>query len=81
MFYVDPGTGPVATVIRWKAIGAPRGLKLSSTGVLAGILGSRVAMGTASVVIQATEIVTTVIGSKRSVTRMAVQASYALTVA
>ena len=76
---VDPSTSPYATTVKWKKVTLPKGLKLSSAGVLSGTPSSKLAAGPSSVTVQVTETVTTVSGKKVK-TKTTVQATIPLTI-
>jgi lysophospholipase L1-like esterase len=71
---------PFITTLKWAKVALPKGLRLSSTGVLSGTPNKRAAPGSTSVAVQVTEKVTTLNGSKRAKTRTTVQATIPLTV-
>ena len=79
-FDVDPGNGTVATVLHWKRISAPAGLKVSASGVLSGTPAKRLTAGPSSVTVQASEKVTSTVGTKRKITTTTVQATLPLTI-
>jgi hypothetical protein len=74
------GTSPYATTLKWHKITLPKGLKLSSTGVLSGIPSAKLAAGPSSVTVQVTETVTTLNGKMKVKTKTTVQASIPLTI-
>ena len=67
-------TSPYATTLKWKKVTLPKGLKLSSAGVLSGTPTAKLAAPT-SVTVQATETVTTLNGTKKVKTKTTVQAT------
>ena len=71
---------PFTTTLKWAKVSLPKGLKLSSGGVLSGTPNRRVAAGLTSVTVQVTEKVTTLNGSKRVKTRTTVQSTIPLNV-
>jgi hypothetical protein len=74
-------TSPYSTTLKWKKLTGPRGLRLSSTGVLSGTPTRRVQAGPSSVEVQVTETVTTLNSQNRPVTTKAtVQATIPLTI-
>jgi YVTN family beta-propeller protein len=58
---------PYTTTLKWRKVALPKGLKLSSTGVLSGTPAKRIAPGQSSVTVQVTETVTTVNARNRPV--------------
>ena len=68
------------TSFRWAKVTLPKGLTLSSTGILAGTPSTTLSAGLSSVTVKATETVTTVDGSTRVVTKTTVQATIHLTI-
>jgi YVTN family beta-propeller protein len=50
-------TSPFVTTLKWKAISLPKGLKLSSAGVLSGMPSKKLAAGPSSLSVQVTETV------------------------
>jgi hypothetical protein len=76
---VTTGQAPGAT-IKWKKLVLPKGLKLSSSGVLSGTLNKKLAVGPSSVTVQVTETVATLNGKKKVKTKTTVQATIPLTI-
>jgi hypothetical protein len=78
----DPGTStsPYTTTLKWKKITLPKGLKLSSAGVLSGTPSTKLAAGPSSITVQVTETVTTLNGTKKVKTKTTVQATIPLTI-
>jgi hypothetical protein len=76
----ETSTSPFATTLKWKKIALPRGLKLSSTGVLSGTPSAKLAAGPSSVTVQVTETVTTLNGKTKVKTKTMVQATIPLTI-
>jgi hypothetical protein len=74
----DGGT-PSAT-FKWKKVTAPRGLKLSSAGVLSGTPSKKLSAGPTSITVTATETVITVSGKKKTTTKTPIQATIPLTI-
>ena len=70
-----------ATTLRWSPFALPKGLTLSSAGVLAGTLSSNLLPGTTAVTVQVTETVTTLSGTRKVETKTTVQATTRLTIA
>ena len=68
------------TTLKWKKVSLPKGLKLSSAGVLSGTLNKSLVGGPSSVSLQVTETVTTLNGRQRAKTDSTVQATIPLTV-
>jgi len=58
-------TSPFTTTLKWKKVSLPKGLKLSSTGVLSGTLNKALTGGLSSVSVQVTESVTNVDGKQK----------------
>jgi lysophospholipase L1-like esterase len=71
---------PFTTTLKWARVTVPKGLKLSSTGVLSGTPSKRLTPGATSVTVQVTETVRTLNGTKRVKTRTTVQATIPLTI-
>jgi hypothetical protein len=73
----DPGTStkPYVTRLVWKALSLPKGLRLSSEGILSGRLESNLSPGTIKVNVQVTETVTTVSDHKKTVASTTVSAA------
>ena len=65
---------PYATVLKWGKVTLPKGLKLSSTGVLSGVVSAKQAVGPSSITVKVTETVTTLNGKKKVKTVTSVQA-------
>ncbi len=80
--YVGAGqsTNPYTTTVKWKRVILPKGLKLSSAGVLSGTPSSKLSAGQSSVTVQATETVTTLNGTKKVKTKTTAQAAIPLTI-
>ena len=77
---VGISTSPYNTTLKWKKVHLPKGLKLSSAGVLSGTPNKHLAAGPSSVTVQATETVTTLNGRKKVKTKTTVQATIPLTI-
>jgi len=73
-------THPYSTSVKWKKIALPKGLKLTSAGVLSGKPSTKLAPGTYSVVVQVTETVITLDGGKKVKTPMMAEATIPLTI-
>ncbi len=73
-------TSPYVTTLKWKKVTLPKGLKLSSAGVLSGTPNKKLAAGSSSVTVQVTETVTTLNGKKKVKTKTTVQANIPLTI-
>ncbi len=71
---------PYVTAFKWKKITLPKGLKLSSAGVLSGIPNNKLVAGPSSVTVQVTETVTTINGKKKVKTKTMVQATIPLAI-
>jgi hypothetical protein len=71
---------PYVTTIKWKKVNLPKGLKLSSVGVLSGTPSRSLAAGPSSVTAQVTETVTTLKGRMKVKTKTTVQATIPLTI-
>lgn len=71
---------PYVTSIKWKKVTLPKGLTLSSAGVLSGTLNKKVAAGPSSVTVQVTETVTTLNGKRKAKTVTTVGATIPLTI-
>jgi YVTN family beta-propeller protein len=79
----DLGTSasPYTTSLRWKKITLPRGLRLSSIGVLSGTPNKKLAAGPSSATVQVTETVTTLNTRHRPVkAKTTVEATIPLTI-
>jgi hypothetical protein len=79
---VNLGTSasPYVTTLKWKKVTLPKGLKLSSTGVLSGTPNRKLIAGPSSVTVQVTETVTTLSGKKKVKTKTTVQATIPLAI-
>ena len=75
---VGVSTSPHVTTLKWTKIEAPKGMNLSSAGVLSWKPGKKLIPGTLSVVAQVTETVTTVTYGRKSIARTTVQATIPL---
>jgi hypothetical protein len=71
---------PNVTTLKWKKVALPKGLKLSSAGVLSGTPSSKLGGGTGPVAVQVTETVTTLNGTKKVKTKTTVQTTIPLTI-
>lgn len=77
---IDPvtlsvGGETVGATLKWKKVALPKGLKLSSSGVLSGTPSKKLAAGSASVEVQVTETVVTINGRKKVKTTRSATAS------
>jgi hypothetical protein len=77
---VGTSTSPYSTTLKWKKVTLPKGLKLSSAGVLSGTPSAKLAAGLSSVTVQVTETVTTLNGKMKVKTKTTVQATIPLTI-
>jgi streptogramin lyase len=77
---VDPSTSPYVTTVKWHKVSLPRGLKLSSSGVLSGTPSSKLHAGSSSITVQVSEKVTTLNGAKRVKTKKTIEATLPLTI-
>jgi IPT/TIG domain len=73
-------TSPYATTVKWKKLTLPKGLKLSSAGVLSGTPSSKLIGGPSAISVQVTEMVTTLNGKRKVKTNTTVQATIPLTI-
>ena len=73
-------TSPFVTTVKWHKVALPKGLRLSSTGVLSGTPNKNLAAGPSSATVQATESVTTVNGKLKVKTKTTVQVMILLTI-
>jgi hypothetical protein len=73
------GATPGAT-FKWKKISLPKGMKLSSTGVLSGTPNKKLLAGPTSVTVQVTETVVTLSGKKKVKTVSTIQTTIPLTI-
>ena len=77
----ESSTSPYVTTLKWKKVFLPKGLKLSSAGVLSGTPNRHLVAGTSSVSVQVTETVTTLSSRNRPVkTKTTAQATIPLTI-
>ena len=77
---LDPSSLPYVTTLKWKKVTLPKGLKLSSSGVLSGSPNKNLTAGPSSITVQVTETVTTLNGKKKLKTPTTVQATIPLTI-
>ncbi len=77
---IATSTSPYVTTLKWKKVSLPKGLKLSSAGVLSGTPSAKLPAGPNSVTVQVTEKVTTVSGKKKVKNETTVQATIPLTI-
>jgi Putative Ig domain len=73
------GTG-FTTKLKWKKVSLPKGLKLSSGGVLSGTPSTKLVAGPSSVKVQVTATVTTLNGKMKIKTKTTAQATIPLTI-
>jgi hypothetical protein len=74
-------TSPYATTLKWKKVTLPKGLKLSSAGVLSGTPSKNLPAGASSITVKVTETVTTLSSKNKKVkTPTTVQATIPLTI-
>ena len=66
-------SGGSTTTLEWHALEIPKGLRLSSSGVISGTPSTQLASGSYTVVASVTETVTTVSGGKTSKTKTTAQ--------
>ena len=80
---ITASTGPYVTALHWSktpGTALPKGMSVSSSGVLAGTPNDRLAPATVEVSVQLVETTTTVVGGKKVRTRTTVQAVIPLTI-
>ncbi len=77
---VGVSASPYTTTVKWKKISLPKGLKLSTAGVLFGTPSPKLTAGSTKAEVQATERVITLNGKKRIRTKTTVQATIPLTI-
>ena len=68
------------TTLKWDKVSLPKGMKLSSKGVLSGTPSKTLAAGPSSVTVKVTETVTTLKGTKKVETKTTVRATIPLTI-
>jgi YVTN family beta-propeller protein len=73
-------TSPYTTTLKWKKVTLPKGMTLSSAGVLSGTPSSKLVGGSSSITVQVTETVTTLNGRRKVKTTTTVQATIPLTI-
>ncbi len=66
------------TTLKWKKVTLPKGMKLSSAGVLSGTPNKHLAADTTSITVKVTETVTTLHGTKKVITETTVQGTIPL---
>ncbi len=71
---------PHVTTVKWHKVALPKGLRLSSAGVLSGTPNKKLAAGPSSVTVQATEKVTTLNGKMKIKTETTAQVTIPLTI-
>ena len=74
--FVGTSTAPYATTVKWQRVSLPKGLKLSSAGVLSGTPNKKLTPGTSSVTVQATETVITLNGRMKVKTPTTVEETF-----
>ena len=75
---VGTSASPYVTTVKWKKVSIPKGLKLSSSGVLSGTPSDKFVGEIAPVTVQATETVTTLNGKRKINTKATAQATIPL---
>jgi hypothetical protein len=73
-------TSPYVTTFKWQKVTLPKGLKLSSGGVLSGTPSTKLAAGPGSVTVQVTETVVTLNGKTKVKTKTGIRATVLLTI-
>jgi hypothetical protein len=73
-------TSPNVTTLKWKKVALPKGLKLSSTGVLSGTPSSKLLADPNSATVQVTETVITLNGKMKVKTPTTVEATIPLAI-
>ena len=73
-------SSPYTTTFQWTKVSAPKGLRLSDSGVLSGTPSKKLIPGSYSAVVQVTETVRTVQYARKSIARTTVQATIPLTI-
>jgi hypothetical protein len=73
-------TSPYVTTVKWHKVALPRGLRLSSAGVLSGTPNKKLAASPSSVTVQATEKVITLNGKMKVKTKTTAQVMIPLTI-
>jgi hypothetical protein len=73
-------TSPYTTTLKWAKVTLPKGMKLSSVGVLSGTPNKHLAAGSSSVTVKVTETVTSLKGKRKVKTLTTVQATIPLTI-
>ena len=73
-------TSPYVTTLKWKKVTLPKGLTLSSAGVLSGTPSSKLVGGPSSITVQATETVTTLNDRRKVKTTTTVEATIPITI-
>jgi hypothetical protein len=71
---------PYTTTLKWKKVTLPKGMKLSSAGVLSGTPNKNLAAGPSSVTVKVTETVTTLNGRRKVKTKTTAEATIPLTI-
>ncbi len=77
---LSDSSSPYVTTLKWKKVTLPKGLKLSSAGVLSGTPNAKLAAGPSTVTVQVTETATALNGNKKVKTKTTVQATIPLTI-
>ena len=73
-------TSPYTTTLKWKKITIPKGMKLSSAGVLSGIPSAKLAVGQSSITVSVTETVITLKGNTKVKSNTTAVATIPLTI-
>jgi len=73
---VGASSPPYTTTLKWQKVGLPKGLTLSSAGVLSGTPNMKLSTGVSSVAVQVTETVTTLNGTHKVKTQTTVSATF-----
>ena len=77
---VGTSTSPYTTKLKWKKITIPKGMKLSSAGVLSGIPSAKLAVGQSSITVSVTETVVTLKGNTKVKSNTTAVATIPLTI-
>jgi hypothetical protein len=77
---VSSSSSGYTTTVHWRKVTLPKGVVLSSTGVLSGTPSSKLVAGKSSISVEVTETITTVIGKKKIEANTTVLASLSLTI-
>ena len=79
-FAVTASASPYVTSVKWTKVSLPKGLSLSSKGVLAGTLSAKNAVGPVTLEVKVSETITTVVGHKKTKQTITATDPVALTV-